>query len=166
MNENDEWTFPIDKFKVNNGYFCILREEDARSSEFLPDEIGAAHLSTGIRLECASITIPRGIGGYDEDTSESPEVVINLMLPFNDLNDLAIGIVEYGEEEQGGEFEQGSMYLFGVYNDIKCSEIRFGDTSGEKIEAEIDLTIKLNPDTGGAIFQHTLECELELEKQW
>ena len=84
MRASDEWQFPVEGFKINNGHLCTWRSADVEDNEYFPEKFDTTFISTGMRLECYPIKVPGGAYGYDEEIMQTPEVMIDAVIPFND----------------------------------------------------------------------------------
>ena len=165
QNEGQTWQFPTDDFRISQGYICVNKSKNL-NWEFFDRKIDAEIVCTGFRLECAPIMVPGGAYGYDEEISEEPEVMINVLLPFESLEALEGTSIDLGEPMEQSGRELGSVYLFAVHNDVRWQQIRFGKVSGETIELEIDLLLNIDYDAGETTFWHTLRGPAKVEERW
>jgi hypothetical protein len=110
--------------------------------------------------------VPGGAYGYDEEISEEPEVMIDVLFPFESLKALEGTTIDLGEEMEQSQRELGSMYLFAVHNEVRWQQIRFGKVRGDSIELEIDLLLNVDYDSGETTFRHTLRGPAKVEERW
>jgi len=163
--EDQTWQFPTQDFRISQGFICVNKSKNL-NWDFFDHKIDADIVCTGFRLECAPIMVPGGAYGYDEEISEEPEVMIDVLLPFESLEALEGTTIDLGEPMEQSDRELGSMYLFAVHNDVRWQQIRFGKVSGDAIELEIDLLLNVDYDAGETTFRHTLRGPAKVEKRW
>ena len=160
-----EWEFPVDDFKLGEGYICLYRSKDL-NWDYFDRRVEGDVVCTGFRLVCAPILVPGGTYGYDEEIIQEPEVMIKVLFPFRTLAALEGTSINLGEPMEQSSRELGSMHLFSVHNDVRWQEIRFGKVDGDRIELEIDLLLDVDYNTGTTQFRHTLKGLAKLEKRW
>ena len=160
-----EWEFPVDDFKIAEGFICLYRSKDL-NWDYFDRRVEGDVVCTGFRLECAPILVPGGAYGYDEEISKQPEVSIKVLFPFDTLAELEGISINLGEPMEQCNRELGSMYLFAIHNDIRWQEIRFGKVNGDRIDLEIDLLLDVDYDAGTTQFRHTLKGPAKIEQRW
>jgi hypothetical protein len=160
-----EWEFPVDDFKIAEGFICLYRSKDL-NWDYFDRRVEGDVVCTGFRLECSPIRVPGETYGYDEEIIQEPEVMIDVLFPFDTLAALEGTSINLGEPMEQCSRELGSMHLFAVHNDVRWQEIRFGTVDGDRIELEIDLLLDVDYNTGTTQFRHTLKGLAKLERRW
>ena len=165
QDKDQTWQFPTEDFRISHGYICLYKSKNL-NWEFFDRKVDAEIVCTGFRLECAPIMVPGGAYGYDEEISEEPEVMIDVLFPFESLEALEGTTIDLGEPMEQCDRELGSMYLFAVHNEVRWQQIRFGKVSGDTIDLEIDLLLNVDYDAGETTFRHTLRGQGKIEERW
>ncbi|MCW1926230.1 hypothetical protein OKA05_26975 [Luteolibacter arcticus] len=160
-----EWKFPVDDFRIAEGFICISRSKDL-NWEYFDERVDGEIVCTGFRLECAPIRVPGGAYGYKEEITKEPEVMIDVLFPFESLEKLEGTTIPLGEPMENCSRELGSMYLFASHNEVRWQEIRFGKVHGDQIDLELDLLLEVDYDTGVTQFRHTLKGLASIEERW
>ena len=153
--DQDSWRFPIDKLVVKAAYLCLMR----------PDGDDGETIMGGCRIEFEAIALPDINYDYERDEVCELDLQLNFERPFADLASLAGTVLKIGEVEELGD-DLGSIYAFSAHNPVDWTEIRFGEVSGETIEASFDLVLDFEFESDFDRIAATLDTVLRIERRW